>query len=85
MINFVCYIVIIALLAAFFVQLGKKWRVVEWVQVHGNKFFSEMFHCDFCLSFWACAVLSAVAFVFTGDALLLAVPFCATMLARILL
>lgn len=85
MINFVCCIVIIALLAAFFVQLSKKWRVVEWVQVHGNKFFSEMFHCDFCLSFWACAVLSVVAFVFTGDPLLLVVPFCATMLARILL
>lgn len=57
-----------ACIAAFLVTLAKKWGFVEWLQVHGNSFFSKMAHCDLCLSFWASMLVACVAFVITGDA-----------------
>lgn len=50
-------VVLVALGAAFCVLLMKKWGVVEWMQVHGDKFLSKLFSCDFCMSFWTCTVL----------------------------
>lgn len=85
MTNFVLYTAVVALLAAFGLTLLKKWGVVEWVQVHGNDFFVKMFNCDFCLSFWAGVALSLIFAVVTGNPTLLLVPFCSTMITRILL
>ncbi len=82
---FIGYIVVVALLAAFAVSLLKKWRVTEYVQVHGNGFFSKMAGCDFCLSWWAGVAFSAASAVFSGEPALLLVPFLSTPLTRILL
>ena len=43
---------LVAFAAAFVLLLLQKWGVIEYVQVHGNDFFSEMFQCNFCLSWW---------------------------------
>lgn len=83
--EFILYIVIVALLAAFVLSLLRKWGVIEWVQVHGNDFFAKMFNCDFCLSWWAGVVLSVVILILTGNPVLLGVPFCSTMITRKLL
>lgn len=85
MLTFVLYTVIIALFAGFCITLLRKWGVIEWVQVHGNAFFAKMFNCDFCLSWWAGVVLSAIFAVITGDVILLCVPFCSTMITRYML
>lgn len=85
MIQFAFYTAVVALVAAFGLTILKKWGVVEWVQVHGNEFFAKMFHCDFCLSFWAGVALAILLAFVTGNQALLLVPFCSTMITRILL
>ena len=79
----ISYIIIISLLASFVIMLMRKWGVVEWV--HGNDFFSKMFSCDFCLSWWVSLTISVIIFLVTRDALVLSAPFGSTMLTRILL
>lgn len=85
MIYYIDCIVLVALLAAFLLTLLRKWGVIEWVQVHGNEFFAKMFNCDFCLSWWACVLISLIAFVLTGNTVFFGVPFCSTMITRGLL
>lgn len=83
--TFTFYVIIIAALAAFFLGLMGKWGVIEWLQVHGNRFFSKMAHCGFCLSWWAGVAVSAVAALVTGEPLLALSPFFTTMITKSLL
>lgn len=73
---------IMASFAAFLLILAVKLKVIEWMQVHGNDFFSKMANCDFCLSWWVNVLLCLSTFVVTTDVLLFAVPFVATMITR---
>lgn len=85
MIHFSFFVFIVATFAAFVLLLAKKWGFVEFVQVNGNDFFSEMFSCDFCLSWWAGVVLSFLCAIFVRDIFLLLVPFFSTAITRKLL
>lgn len=85
MINFIHATIIIASIAAFILTLAMKWGVVEYVQVHGNAFFSKMFHCNFCLSWWMSVIVSLIWFLISGDFYVLFVPFTSTMIARFML
>ena len=40
--EFIFYVILVAMLAAFVLTLLRKWGVIEWVQVHGNDFFAKM-------------------------------------------
>ena len=77
-------VVLVALLAAFVVLLVKKWGIAEYWQIHGNDFVSRLFSCDLCMSFWACVIVSAVATVALGDMRMMAVPFMAMPITRML-
>jgi hypothetical protein len=83
--EFIFYVILVAMLAAFVLTLLRKWGVIEWVQVHGNDFFAKMFSCDFCLSWWAGVLICFFALIFTGNPAFLGVPFCSTMITRVLL
>lgn len=83
--EFIFYVILVAMLAAFVLTLLRKWGVIEWVQVHGNDFFAKMFSCDFCLSWWAGVLICFFALIFTGNLSFLGVPFCSTMITRKLL
>ena len=83
--HFIYNIIVVALIAAFVLTLLRKWGVIEWVQIHGNDFFSKMFSCDFCLSWWTCVLICFFALIFTGNPAFLGVPFCSTMITRVLL
>lgn len=85
MVYFIDCVIVIALFAAFILTLMRKWGIVEYVQVHGNDFFVKMFNCDFCLSWWACVLMSLIALAFTWNPVFLFVPFCSTMITRGLL
>ena len=78
------YSVIVALVAAFVVVLLKKWGVAEYMQVHGDRFTSQLFSCDFCMCFWASVMIACVSTVFVDGAWMMAVPFLSTPLARYL-
>jgi hypothetical protein len=82
---FVIWVLIVATAAAFGLSLLKKWGIIEYIQVHGNDFFAEMFSCNFCLSWWAGVVLSTIFAIFTGNLWLLLIPFFSTPITRKLL
>lgn len=77
--------IVIGCIASFFITLAKKWGIVEYLQVHGSELISEMAHCDFCMSWWVCVLLTAMYAVCTGDTMFLAMPFIGTMVSRFLL
>ena len=77
--------VIIALIAAFGILLAGKLGLLEWVQINGNRFFSEMARCNFCLSFWVGLVLSILFAVALGNSIILFVPVVSTPLTRFML
>lgn len=74
--------VLVATIAAFVLLLLTKVGVIEWLQVHGGKFISELACCTFCLSWWACLFLSVLMFVVTMDYTMFVVPFVATPITR---
>lgn len=74
--------VIAATLSAYLLILAAKWKVVEWMQVKGWKWLSDLANCDFCLSWWLNVIVCLVAAVVTGNTMWIAVPFFATMLTR---
>lgn len=68
--------------ATFLLLLAAKWKLIEWMQVHGNDFFAKMANCDLCLSWWINVVLTIIVFIAIGDTLLLSAPFFATAVTR---
>lgn len=85
MISFICFCALLACVAAFVVTLLYKWRVIEYLQIHGNTFFSKMANCDFCLSWWVCVLLVLPIAIYTGDYRCLFAPFVSTIITRNLL
>ena len=77
--------VVVGIIAAFFITLAKKWGIVEQVQMKGNEFLSQMAHCDFCLSWWTCCVLTLLYVLATGNVDMIYMPFIGTMISRYLL
>lgn len=85
LVYFTISVLIVALLAAFVILLITKLGLREKVIVRGNDFFSEMFSCDFCLSFW-CGLFFSLAFtIASGSFLFFLVPFLSTPITRRLL
>lgn len=75
--------ILLALRASFIILLITKlgWR--EKVQIYGPKLISDMFNCDFCISFWTCFVLSVLLFTFAdGDWIVLSYPIFASPIVR---
>lgn len=84
MIDYLCVVVLVALLAAWVLLLMKKWGIIEWLQVHGTEKVSEAAHCSFCCSWWVCCVVSLVLFLIMGEWAVLMCPFFATPITRLL-
>lgn len=74
----------VALIAAFVVVLLKKCGIAEWMQVHGNGFVSQLFSCDFCMSWWASVIIATAGLLLFNDAAFLLAPVLATPIARYL-
>lgn len=81
----IVYAVMVALWVAFLLLLAYKVGLIEWMQVHGWKLISQMAQCDFCMSWWLSVIITLVVLCFTGDVMLLVVPFLSTPIARRLL
>lgn len=79
----ICFLsLMVGLSAAFTITLMRKWGIIEWVQVHGNRFFSEMFRCDLCLSFWTSLLMSLPLLLGTLHVCYLIVPVMGAMISR---
>lgn len=75
----------IASASAFIYSLLAKLGFIEWVQVHGNRFFHEMFSCNFCLSWWINVVVCIIVAIALHDWRFLFMPFITTMLTKFML
>lgn len=84
LIGYMTVAVMVSLAAAFCVLLVKKWGIAEWMQVHGEKHFAELFSCDFCMSFWASLMITFAVIFVTGESSLIAVPLLSTPISRML-
>ena len=83
--DLIAYSMIVALVAAFVVVLLKKCGVAEYMQVHGDRFTSQLFSCDFCMSWWASVFVMLLSVSFVGDnAVYMLAPVLATPIARYL-
>lgn len=74
--------IVVALFAAFCVLLCKKWGWAEYMQVHGDKYLSQLFSCDLCMSFWACFLITLAIVVVIDEKSLMLIPFFATPITR---
>ena len=82
-VDFACWVAVVALVSAFLLSLAVKWGWLEWMQVHApNGVLERLLGCKFCVSFWTGAALSLALAAVTGEWLLLAVPVCSTLLTR---
>ena len=66
-----CVVVMVSMVAAFFILLAKKLGIVEWMQIHGDKCISQMVSCDFCMSFWAGTLIFVCVACLYGNPLFL--------------
>lgn len=58
MTGFLAASITVALAACWLILWISKIGFREWMQVNAPKLVSEMFSCDFCLSWWTCLLLS---------------------------
>ena len=85
MIEFVFLTLIIALFATFVILLTERVGIREKVQIRAPKLMSELFSCDFCLSFWVCLITSLVISAFSNIDIVLLTAIAATPITRKLL
>lgn len=82
-VEFVCWVAVVACSAAFVLSLAVKWKLLEWLQVHApNDFVHELFSCRFCCSWWVSVIISLILCMVSGIWWILAVPVCSTVIAR---
>lgn len=81
--DFICWVAVISLVAAFLLSLAVKWGWLEYLQVHApNDFLHELLSCKFCCSFHVSMIISLFLCVATGNWILLAAPICTTIITR---
>lgn len=77
--------VFVACIVAFTLLLLKKLGVIEYLQVHGDKYISQMAQCDFCQSFWTSLLFVFVIVAITDDTSYMTIPLVSTPIARLML
>lgn len=85
MIDFAISVLLVALMAAFIAIVMGKWKIREYMQIHGGDFFGKMADCDFCFGFWIAVVLSVAATIATADWHLLFIPIFSAPITRMIL
>lgn len=82
LLNFVLVSWLTAMLTTFTLLFLRKIGFVERMQVHGNRFVSQLFQCAFCLSFWLSLIVSIILVLITNELTYIFIPFFSTPLSR---
>ena len=83
MVEYLAWVVMVALAAAFCLLLASKWGWLEWLQVHApTDWLNELFSCKLCCSWWICVVISVTLFLGAGEWRMLAIPIFSTAICR---
>lgn len=75
----------IALAAAFVILLIGKLGIRDNVIAKAPKLISQLFDCDFCLSFWMSLILAVILAIFFREMNILFIPIISTPITRILI
>jgi hypothetical protein len=83
--QFLAYAILASLLASFIILLLKKFKVVDYIQIHGSKIISDLFSCDFCLSWWCSILVCGVFSITFGNYQYMFIPFFSTPITRLII
>lgn len=83
--SLMAYAIIIALVTAFSILLIGKTGLRDLIIEKAPRLVSEMFDCDFCLSFWLSLILAVILAIIIVEPVLIIVPFISVPITRILL
>lgn len=75
----------IALIASFIILLIGKLGIRDRIIVKAPKLISQLFECDFCLSFWTSLILAVILAVISKEMSILLIPIASTPITRILI
>lgn len=78
-------LIYIALAAAFAILLIGKLGIRDNVITKAPKLISQLFDCDFCLSFWVSVILAAILAIFFREMSIIFIPIISTPITRILI
>ena len=75
----------IALAAAFVILLIGKLGIRDNIIAKAPKLISQLFDCDFCLSFWTSLILAVILAIFFREMSIILIPIISTPITRILI
>lgn len=75
----------IALAAAFVILLIGKLGIRDNIIAKAPKLISQLFDCDFCLSFWTSLILAIILAIFFNEMSIIFIPIISTPITRILI
>ena len=78
-------LIYIALAAAFVILLIGKLGIRDNIITKAPKLISQLFDCDFCLSFWVSVILAVILAIFFRETNILFIPIVSTPITRILI
>lgn len=78
-------LIYIALAAAFVILLIGKLGIRDNIIAKAPKLISQLFDCDFCLSFWVSLILAVILAIFFREMNILFIPIISTPITRILI
>lgn len=78
-------LIYIALAAAFVILLIGKLGIRDSIILKAPKLISQLFDCDFCLSFWTSVILAVILAIFFNEISILFIPIISTPITRILI
>lgn len=84
----ICYVIVAAItigLSAFIILLIGKTGLRDCVISRAPKLISQLFDCDFCLSFWVSLILVTILAIFFEDIVVIFIPLVTTPITRILI
>lgn len=73
---------IVAWASAFFILFIGRIGLRDEIITHAPKLISQMFDCDFCLSFWVALVISSLLAVAMGSWGFMVIPLLSTPITR---
>ena len=78
-------LIYIALAAAFTILLIGKLGIRDSIIAKAPKLISQLFDCDFCLSFWTSLIIAIILAIFFNEMSIILIPIISTPITRILI
>lgn len=78
-------LIYISLSAAFAILFAERLGIRDKIVAKAPKLISQLFECDFCLSFWTSLILAIILAIIFNEMSIIFIPIVSTPITRILL